>query len=198
VAQVEREMLHLVVTGGTGKAAQVGDEYIWGKTGTTENYGDAWFVGGNDDLTVAIWVGYADKLQPMEYEHAGSPVAGGTFPAEIFHDFMASWLELREQRRLERAANRDDGETTTDGVAPQLPVDPSGIPSTETAPTTTPDTGTEDQGGAGDGGGDGGSQPAPQEPAPAPETPPTPAPAPQEPPPGGGGDGGGAGPGAQG
>ena len=55
---------------GTGKAAQVGTEDIWGKTGTTENYGDAWFVGGNADMTVAIWVGYADKLQPMEYEHA--------------------------------------------------------------------------------------------------------------------------------
>jgi penicillin-binding protein 1A len=198
VAQVEREMLHLVVTGGTGKAAQVGDEYIWGKTGTTENYGDAWFVGGNDDLTVAIWVGYADKLQPMEYEHAGGPVAGGTFPAEIFHDFMSSWLELREQRRLERAANRDEDETTTDGVAPALPVDPSDIQSTETAPTTTPDEGADDQGGGGnDDGGGGGTQPAPQDPAPTPETPPTPAPAPQEPPPGGG-DGGGAGPGAQG
>ena len=32
----------------------------------------------------------------MEFEHGGSPVAGGTFPAEIFGDFMSSWLELRE------------------------------------------------------------------------------------------------------
>src|SRR5215203_3025920 len=71
VADTAKEMLHLVVTSGTGKAAQVGDEYIWGKTGTTENYGDAWFVGGNDDYTVGVWVGYADKVQPMEYEHAG-------------------------------------------------------------------------------------------------------------------------------
>ena len=52
-------------------------------------------------MTVAIWVGYADKLQPMEFEHAGGPVAGGTFPAEIFHDFMTSWLDdARRQRRL--------------------------------------------------------------------------------------------------
>ena len=108
VGQVAKDMLGLVVSSGTGKAAQVGDEFIWGKTGTTENYGDAWFVGGNDDMTVAIWVGYADKLQPMEYEHAGGPVAGGTYPAEIFHDFMSSWIEMREQRRLERAAKRDD------------------------------------------------------------------------------------------
>ena len=119
VGQVEKDMLGLVVSSGTGKAAQVGDEFIWGKTGTTENYGDAWFVGGNDDMTVAIWVGYADKLQPMEFEHAGSPVAGGTYPAEIFHDFMTSWLEMRSERRLARHANDPDKDT---GVAPALPV----------------------------------------------------------------------------
>ena len=118
-------MLHLVVTSGTGKAAQVGDEYIWGKTGTTENYGDAWFVGGNDDMTVAIWVGYADKVQPMEFEHAGGPVAGGTFPAEIFHDFMTSWIDLREAR-----APRDDDET--DGtIVPTTPIDPNAVPEAE-------------------------------------------------------------------
>src|SRR5215208_2934455 len=141
VGEVAKDMLGLVVSSGTGKAAQVGDEFIWGKTGTTENYGDAWFVGGNDDITVAIWVGYADKLQPMEYEHAGGPVAGGTFPAEIFHDFMSSWIEMREQRRLERAAKRDD---QTDSTAPALPLTPSDVPSgeqaapTETAPTEVP------------------------------------------------------------
>jgi penicillin-binding protein 1A len=186
VAQVEKDMLGLVVSTGTGKAAQVGDEFIWGKTGTTENYGDAWFVGGNDDLTVAIWVGYADKLQPMEFEHAGGPVAGGTFPAEIFHDFMTSWLEMREARRLERGANQDDG--TTDGVSPAIPVSPSDVPSAEQAPTTTPDN-TEPDGG-------GQNEPDPQDPAPEPEPAPTPAPAPTEPPSGGGdGDGGGVGPG---
>jgi penicillin-binding protein 1A len=182
VAQVEKDMLGLVVSSGTGKAAQVGDEFIWGKTGTTENYGDAWFVGGNDDITVAIWVGYADRLQPMEYEHGG-PVAGGTFPAEIFHDFMSSWLELRQQRRLERGANKRDN--TTEGVAPAVPIAPSDLPPAEQAEPTEPDTGGEqDQGGGG-----GQSQPAPQDPAPAPEPAPTPAPAPTEPPSDGGGGG---------
>jgi penicillin-binding protein 1A len=183
VGQVAKDMLSLVVRSGTGRAAQVGDEFIWGKTGTTENYGDAWFVGGNDDLTVAIWVGYADKLQPMEFEHAGGPVAGGTFPAEIFHDFMTSWLELREQRRLERGANQDDG--TTEGVAPAVPVSPSDVPSAEQAPTTTPDS--TDQGGGGQ------NEQEPQNPAPDPDPAPTPAPAPTEPPSGDGGGGGGVG-----
>jgi penicillin-binding protein 1A len=190
VGQVEKDMLGLVVSSGTGKAAQVGDEFIWGKTGTTENYGDAWFVGGNEDMTVAIWVGYADKLQPMEYEHAGGPVAGGTFPAEIFHDFMSSWIEMRDQRRLERAAKRaaDETDSTT---APALPIAPSETPSdqqalpTETAPTEAP----------GQQRGPAPKQPAPQQPAPEPDPAPTPAPAPTTPP---SGDGGGAGPGTSG
>jgi penicillin-binding protein 1A len=109
VGQVAKDMLSLVVTSGTGEAAQVGDEVIWGKTGTTENYGDAWFVGSNEQLTVAVWVGYADKLQPMEYEYAGSPVAGGTYPAVIFSDFMGAWLELREARGL-GPKEEDEGE----------------------------------------------------------------------------------------
>ncbi len=184
VGQVAKDMLGMVVSAGTGKAAQVGDEFIWGKTGTTENYGDAWFVGGNDDLTVAIWVGYADRLQPMEYEHAGGPVAGGTFPAEIFHDFMSSWLELRQARRLERAANRDDG---SDSTAPALPVTPTELPPAEqTAPSEQDTGGRQDQGG-----GDGQQAPdksPPQNPAPAPAPAPTPAP-PETPPPTGGGGG---------
>jgi penicillin-binding protein 1A len=188
VGQVTKEMLSLVVSAGTGRAAQVGDESIWGKTGTTENYGDAWFVGGNDDLTVAIWVGYADKLQPMEYEHGGSPVAGGTFPAEIFHDFMTSWLELRSERRLAR--HKDDGIDSQ--VAPALPVAPTDVPPAATAPTETAPTD--------EGGGQGGGAPnqQPQEPAPDEEPPPTPAPPTNPPPTGGGGGGGGAGPGPDG
>ena len=193
VAQVEKEMLRLVVTTGTGQAAQVGDEDIWGKTGTTENYGDAWFVGGNDDLTVAIWVGYADKTQPMEYEHGGSPVAGGTFPAEIFSDFMSSWIELRKARRAERAANRaaeEDGTSTE--VAPAVPVSPTEVAPSTTAPSepSTGDTGdgggTGGTGGGGTGGGQNQAPPQNQQPA---EPPSTPA-QPETPPPSGGGGGG--------
>ena len=197
VAQVEKDMLRLVVSAGTGKAAQVGTEDIWGKTGTTENYGDAWFVGGNDDLTVAVWVGYADKTQPMEYEHGGAPVAGGTFPAEIFHDFMTSWIDLRQARRLERAANHAEDGTSTE-VAPAVPVSPTEVAPSTTTPATpgTGDTGDGNTGGGGGGGGGGGQQQAPpqnQQPA---QPPPTPA-QPESPPPTGGG-GGGVSPGGEG
>ena len=50
------------------KAAATGG-FAAGKTGTTENYGDAWFVGFNERCTVAVWVGYPDRLRPMETEY---------------------------------------------------------------------------------------------------------------------------------
>ena len=187
VAQTAKDMLSLVVTSGTGKSAQVGDENIWGKTGTTENYGDAWFAGANDELTVAVWVGYADRVQAMEYEHAG-PVAGGTFPAEIFHDFMAQWVTVRDARRAaRRTAKADDGPEDTDTYVPPTTLDPNAVPEAEEAVPTTPSEP--------DGANEPDSAPQPDAPAetPVPETPAPvePAPPPVPPPPGGGGSGGG-------
>ncbi|HEV2873517.1 MAG TPA: transglycosylase domain-containing protein, partial [Thermoleophilaceae bacterium] len=173
VGQVAKDMLSLVVTSGTGEAAQVGEEFIWGKTGTTENYGDAWFVGGNEQLTVAIWVGYADKLQPMEYEFAGGPVAGGTYPAVIFSDFMATWLELREARGL-GPKEEDEGELVPtpetygtppveDEAVPAEPVVPEEQAPAEEAAPAPPEEPLQAPPP---------EEPAPVEPAPVPETPP--------------------------
>ncbi|HEV3377494.1 MAG TPA: transglycosylase domain-containing protein [Thermoleophilaceae bacterium] len=170
VGQVAKDMLELVVSSGTGEAAQVGDEVIWGKTGTTENYGDAWFVGSDDRLTVAVWVGYADKVQPMEYEYAGSPVAGGTYPAVIFSDFMSTWMELVEARGLDKDEEDGEGELvpTPDTYitpSPELEAEPvapeEAVPAEPVAP----------------------EEPAPAEPVvPEPTQPPAPAePAPVEP-----------------
>jgi membrane peptidoglycan carboxypeptidase len=85
-------ILQKVVTSGTGHRAALGDRAVAGKTGTTENYGDAWFVGYVPQLTVAVWVGYPRELKPMTTEYHGDPVAGGTFPAEIWHTFMEKAL----------------------------------------------------------------------------------------------------------
>ena len=59
IAATARGILHTVVTSGTGRSAYTGDPSEWGKTGTTENNGDAWFVGATKDVTVAVWVGRA-------------------------------------------------------------------------------------------------------------------------------------------
>ena len=88
VAQTATDILHTVVTSGTGERAQVGDDYIWGKTGTTDNNADAWFVGANEDITVAVWVGYPDGATPMETEFGGLPVDGGTIPALIWNQVV--------------------------------------------------------------------------------------------------------------
>jgi penicillin-binding protein 1A len=80
-------ILEGVIRSGTGKRAALGDRAAAGKTGTTENYGDAWFVGYTPQLATAVWVGYPNKLKPMLTEYHGQAVAGGTFPAEIWRAF---------------------------------------------------------------------------------------------------------------
>jgi penicillin-binding protein 1A len=97
VGETARGLLHGVVTQGTGRRAQV-SEWTAGKTGTTENYGDAWFVGFDDQYTVAVWVGYPDRLKFMKTDYHGQPVAGGTFPAEVWHDFMSALIKIRDAR----------------------------------------------------------------------------------------------------
>ena len=89
------------------RAAAIG-QFAAGKTGTTSNYGDAWFVGWDSKYTVAVWVGYPNKLIPMTTDFNGGPVLGGTFPALIWHDFMISALQI-EQERAEQAAAQDRG-----------------------------------------------------------------------------------------
>jgi penicillin-binding protein 1A len=96
-AAIVNRLLQGVVESGTGKRAQLSDgRPVAGKTGTTENYGDAWFAGYTPQLAVAVWVGYPDKLRPMLDEYHGGPVAGGTFPAQIFKSFMEKALPKLE------------------------------------------------------------------------------------------------------
>jgi penicillin-binding protein 1A len=89
------QILQQVVAQGTGRRAALPDRPAAGKTGTTENYGDAWFVGYTPQLVTAVWVGYPNVLRPMETEFDGDPVAGGTFPALIWKSFMEKALERR-------------------------------------------------------------------------------------------------------
>jgi len=97
VATTETSILETVLQYGTGKAAAIG-QFAAGKTGTTSNYGDAWFVGWNSKYTVAVWVGYPNKLVPMTTAFGGKPVLGGTFPALIWHSFMTSALQIEKER----------------------------------------------------------------------------------------------------
>jgi penicillin-binding protein 1A len=91
-AAVVTSILQDVIREGTGERARLGRPAA-GKTGTTENYGDAWFVGYTPQLAVAVWVGYPNELKPMLTEYHGEAVAGGTFPALIWKTFTRKALK---------------------------------------------------------------------------------------------------------
>jgi penicillin-binding protein 1A len=142
VASTETSMLETVLQYGTGKAAAIG-QFAAGKTGTTSNYVDAWFVGWDSKFTVAVWVGYPNKFVPMLTDFDGGPVLGGTYPALIWHDFQTAALQI-EQERAERtsgghSSSTGKGATTTPAVGAQSPE--TATPATGAA-GTHPSTGT--------------------------------------------------------
>jgi penicillin-binding protein 1A len=141
VASTETSMLETVLQYGTGKAAALG-QFAAGKTGTTSNYGDAWFVGWDSKYTVAVWVGYPNKLIPMTSDFDGGPVLGGTYPALIWHDFMTSALQIDKTRAEEAAAakNKKEGkEGKETGTSSTTGAAETGTPaSTSSAPGQTP------------------------------------------------------------
>jgi len=80
-AAVLTAMLKTVITNGTGMAANYGKP-VAGKTGTTDNYKDAWFVGYSPDVATGVWVGNDDN------SNMPVPLTGGTIPAKIWRDVM--------------------------------------------------------------------------------------------------------------
>lgn len=86
VAKAVTELLEENVQSGTGTAADLGIAQA-GKTGTANDYSDAWFVGYTPDYVAAVWVGYPKGQIPMRSVH-GIPVTGGSFPAQIWRDVM--------------------------------------------------------------------------------------------------------------
>ncbi|MBE0476939.1 MAG: PBP1A family penicillin-binding protein [Coriobacteriia bacterium] len=90
IAALTTDILKGVVTSGTGKAAAIGRP-VAGKTGTTQEYRDAWFVGYTPQLATAVWVGYPEEQREMTNVH-GIKVTGGSFPARIWASFMRSAL----------------------------------------------------------------------------------------------------------
>lgn len=91
VAYIVTDILQDVVRSGTGTRANIGRPTA-GKTGTTQNYRDAWFVGYTPDLAASVWVGHPQGQISMTRVH-GIRVAGGTFPAQIWARFMHRALE---------------------------------------------------------------------------------------------------------
>jgi penicillin-binding protein 1A len=90
-ADAVTNVLRGVVRNGTGRAAAVRGREIAGKTGTTNDYRDAWFVGytPKECCVTAVWMGYPDTQRAMTNVH-GIKVSGGTLPARLFSRVMAA------------------------------------------------------------------------------------------------------------
>jgi penicillin-binding protein 1A len=187
VAYEVTQLLHDNITGGTGTAAYTGCYGQAGKTGTTDNYTDAWFAGYQPNLATAVWVGYPQSNDIEMTSVHGTTVFGGTFPAMIWNSLYAN-----------------GGVPCEEFEAPETPISwapyygeftQSG-PSEDTFSDEESDTDMEERGRGREPGQDavGGYDPdayapgAGQEPTPDPAPSPTPAPSPS-----GGGGGGSAG-----
>jgi len=83
-------LLHDNITEGTGTAAYTGCPGQGGKTGTTDNFTDAWFAGIQPNLATVVWVGYPQSNAIEMVSVHGTTVYGGTFPAEIWHSLYAN------------------------------------------------------------------------------------------------------------
>jgi len=124
VAYLTTDMLKGVISGGTGTAAKIGRPAA-GKTGTTQEYRDAWFVGYTPDLVASVWIGYPDSQIEMKNVH-GIKVTGGSFPAQIWAMFMKGALTDTPKNDFERP----------DGLVTRTTCLETGLVATEYCPET--------------------------------------------------------------
>jgi penicillin-binding protein 1A len=89
VAWEVTRLLHDNIVEGTGTGAYTGCAGQAGKTGTTDNYTDAWFAGYQPNLATVVWVGYPESNDVSMSSVHGQIVFGGTFPADIWHGLYA-------------------------------------------------------------------------------------------------------------
>jgi penicillin-binding protein 1A len=158
VADEVKSILHANVLGGTGVLAQSAGHNAWGKTGTTENNGDAWFCGGTDHFTACVWVGHPDSTESMATDYNGGPVDGGTYPALIWGRIMGAVEAIYSQHKAEANSKNDSGDSSTTDTSSSY----SGSYSGSSSGSSSSSSGGGGGGSTGGGGGGGNtSAPAP-------------------------------------
>ncbi len=110
VAGTAKQLLGNVVSGGTGTNAARRLRREWGKTGTTDDNGDAWFCGATEARDRLRLGRPRRRGDPDATEYGGAPVDGGTIPALIWRDVMIAWEEIRAANAAEADAKDGDDE----------------------------------------------------------------------------------------
>ncbi|MDQ3591178.1 MAG: penicillin-binding transpeptidase domain-containing protein, partial [Actinomycetota bacterium] len=164
IAHEATEIMIGDVTEGIADDASLGDQPVAGKTGTSENFFDAWFIGYTPHLLTGLWMGYADGGQTLEYEleyaRELNGLQGGITPAMIWKTYMERVLggETIEQfegvdmPKEERTVSETESPNTTGPRAPEpvregtpnpsppigsnVNVDPPGVRASSVSPST--------------------------------------------------------------
>ncbi len=115
IAWVTTQLLRNVVEDGTGVHAQIGGGWeVAGKTGTVQDYTDAWFVGYTPTLAASVWIGWPQGRVELRNIGGERVVTGGSWPARIWREFMAAAL----------ADQRPTGFVLDDQYLVELEIDP--------------------------------------------------------------------------
>jgi membrane peptidoglycan carboxypeptidase len=126
--------LQSVIQSGTGTAANIGRPAA-GKTGTAQEYRDAWFCGYVPQLVTCVWVGYPQGEISLTNVEGFSAVFGGTIPALIWHDFMS---QATANMRIKDFAQPSFEGYTLGAPTPPPPPAPSVTPSPSPKPSPSP------------------------------------------------------------
>ena len=149
VADLTADILVGVVESGTARAARLRGQRVIGKTGTTDNNADAWFIGCTEALCVSVWMGHGKGLRPMGRVQGVGQVTGGTLPARMFktfHDRLAQFRASTEPKvevsrsprpRSSRTPTPTTAPTAVRTVLPSVAPTPSRTPSRSPSPSPT-------------------------------------------------------------
>jgi penicillin-binding protein 1A len=125
VADTMTKMLQSVITSGTGRAAQYGGPAA-GKTGTSDDYRDAWFIGYTPDVVAGVWMGNDDNT-PMP-----RTFTGGVMPAVIWRSYMShAGFPRKGFTQATLKVKADDAKTATPEATDETAPPPEGVESTE-------------------------------------------------------------------